>query len=64
MNIGPKPVVLVTGASSGMGKDFALRLISEGYVVYGAARRVERMSDIAAAVSNRPDHGPMGAFCA
>lgn len=47
MSIGTKPVALVTGASSGMGKDFALRLISEGYAVYGAARRVERMSDIA-----------------
>lgn len=29
-----------------MGKDFALRLIAEGYVVYGAARRIERMADI------------------
>jgi NAD(P)-dependent dehydrogenase (short-subunit alcohol dehydrogenase family) len=49
MNIDARPVALVTGASSGMGKDFTLRLISEGYAVYGAARRVERMSDIAAA---------------
>lgn len=44
-----KPVALVTGASSGMGKDFALRLLAEGYVVYGAARRTERMTDLAAA---------------
>lgn len=44
-----RQVALVTGASSGMGKDFALRLIAEGYVVYAAARRMERMSDIAAA---------------
>lgn len=49
MNTEIKPVALVTGASSGMGRDFALRLIAEGYVVYGAARRVERMSDIEAA---------------
>ncbi|WP_042269905.1 oxidoreductase [Paraburkholderia heleia] len=49
MNTEIKPVALVTGASSGMGKDLALRLIAEGYVVYGAARRVERMSDIEAA---------------
>jgi NAD(P)-dependent dehydrogenase (short-subunit alcohol dehydrogenase family) len=41
-----KPVALITGASAGMGKDFALRLLSEGYVVYGAARRMERMRDI------------------
>jgi len=32
-----------------MGKDIALRLVSAGYVVYGAARRVERMKDIEAA---------------
>jgi NAD(P)-dependent dehydrogenase (short-subunit alcohol dehydrogenase family) len=44
-----KPVALITGASSGMGKDFALRLIREGYIVYGAARRVDRMYDIEAA---------------
>lgn len=42
-------VALVTGASSGMGKDFALALLKEGYVVYGAARRVEKMHEIEAA---------------
>ncbi len=46
MNPVSKPVALVTGASAGMGKDFALRLISEGYVVYGAARRTDRMREI------------------
>jgi NAD(P)-dependent dehydrogenase (short-subunit alcohol dehydrogenase family) len=30
-----------------MGHDFALRLLAEGYIVYAAARRVERMQDIA-----------------
>jgi NAD(P)-dependent dehydrogenase (short-subunit alcohol dehydrogenase family) len=49
MSVEAKRVVLVTGASSGIGKDFALRLLSEDYVVYGAARRIERMSDIEAA---------------
>jgi NAD(P)-dependent dehydrogenase (short-subunit alcohol dehydrogenase family) len=44
-----KRVVLVTGASAGMGKDFALRLISEGFTVYGAARRIDNMRDILAA---------------
>lgn len=41
-----KPVALITGASSGMGRDFALRLLKEGYIVYGAARRVDRMQAI------------------
>lgn len=49
MNAAKKQVALVTGASSGMGKDFALRLIAEGYVVYGAARRIERMAEIQSA---------------
>lgn len=39
-------VALVTGASAGIGKSVARRLLSEGWVVYGGARRVERMSDI------------------
>lgn len=37
-------VALVTGASSGIGADTALRLKAAGYAVYGAARRTERMS--------------------
>lgn len=36
-------VVLITGASSGMGKSIALRLAKDGYVVYGGARRFELM---------------------
>lgn len=44
-----KKVILVTGASSGMGKDAALQLIKEGHTVYGAARRVEKMQDLIAA---------------
>jgi short-subunit dehydrogenase len=41
-----KKVILVTGASAGMGKDFAASLLKEGHIVYGAARRVEKMKDI------------------
>ena len=33
-------VVLVTGASSGMGKDFAKALLAQGMIVYAAARRI------------------------
>lgn len=39
-------VVLVTGASSGIGLATALELRRRGHVVYGAARRVERMEPI------------------
>lgn len=44
-----RKVILITGASSGMGKDTALRLIKEGHIVYGGARRIEKMQDIIAA---------------
>ena len=40
-----KKVIIVTGASSGMGKDFALSLLKKGHTVYGLARRVEKMTD-------------------
>lgn len=43
-----KKVIVVTGASSGMGRDFALRLIGRGHVVYGLARRVEKMHELVA----------------
>ena len=45
-----KSVALVTGASSGIGRATALRLAALGFTVHAAARRVERMSDLA-------DHG-------
>lgn len=38
--------ILVTGASSGIGKATAEKLIGEGYAVYVAARRVEHMRDL------------------
>jgi len=44
-----KKVILVTGASAGIGKATALQFIKEGHIVYGAARRVENMKDLEAA---------------
>lgn len=41
-------VALVTGASSGIGTEVALALLERGYIVYGAARRVDRMEAIVA----------------
>ncbi|MBD1392145.1 oxidoreductase [Mucilaginibacter glaciei] len=41
-----KKVILVTGASAGMGKDFVKELLNDGHIVYGAARRVDKMEEI------------------
>jgi len=47
MFIKGKKTALVTGASSGMGKAIAKRLIQDGYQVYVAARSVDKMADLA-----------------
>ncbi len=41
-----KRVALVTGASSGIGRETAMQLLNEGFVVYGSARRVDKMADL------------------
>ena len=41
-----KKVILITGASSGMGKETAKQLIKEGHTVYTVARRIEQMQDL------------------
>lgn len=41
-----KKVILITGASSGMGKETAKKLIEKGHVVYAVARRIEQMEDL------------------
>lgn len=38
-----KKVALITGASSGIGYETALELKDKGFIVYGAARRVDRL---------------------
>ncbi|WP_196893097.1 oxidoreductase [Aureivirga marina] len=41
-----KQVVIITGASSGIGKATALKLIQNGFQVYGLARRKQNMKEI------------------
>jgi NAD(P)-dependent dehydrogenase (short-subunit alcohol dehydrogenase family) len=43
-----KKIALVTGASSGIGEATVRRLAADGYLVYAAARRVERMQSLTA----------------
>ncbi|MFE6076655.1 oxidoreductase [Paenibacillus sp. NPDC057886] len=40
-------VALITGASSGIGKEAALELKNKGFTVYAAARRIDKMKDLA-----------------
>lgn len=40
-------VAIVTGASSGIGRATALRLADEGHTVFAAARRLDRLTDLA-----------------
>lgn len=41
-----KKVILITGASSGMGKETAKSLIQQGHKVYTVARRIDQMQDL------------------
>lgn len=43
------PVAIITGASSGIGEQATILLLQQGYRVYAAARRVERMQELAKA---------------
>lgn len=41
-----KKVALITGASSGIGFDTAVELQKKGFIIYGAARRVDRLEKL------------------
>ncbi|MCY4020654.1 MAG: SDR family NAD(P)-dependent oxidoreductase [Chloroflexi bacterium] len=56
------PVVFITGASSGIGRETALAFARAGYHVCGLARRQDRLEALAAEIANLP--GPHGDFLA
>ena len=52
-----RPVAVVTGASSGIGEAVVLRLAAEGWTVVAAARRAERLDDVARSAAVIPGAG-------
>ncbi|MBT7330454.1 MAG: SDR family NAD(P)-dependent oxidoreductase, partial [Oceanospirillaceae bacterium] len=46
-------IALITGASSGLGKQFALSMAEAGATVVIAARRMERLQALAADIENK-----------
>jgi hypothetical protein len=53
MNGSPRPVALVTGASVGLGRTFALHLAKQGYDLILVARDAERLESVARDVNDQ-----------
>ena len=45
-------VALVTGASSGIGRETTIKLVENGYHVIAAARRMDRLDELAGQLGN------------
>lgn len=50
-------VIVISGASAGLGRDMAVSLVSNGARVYGIARRMEKLQEVEKAVE-----GESGSF--
>src|SRR5688500_9412813 len=58
----PSSTALITGASSGIGEEFARQLAAKGYGVFLVARREDRLRTLAEEVAR--DHGVRAEFAA
>lgn len=58
-----RPIALITGASSGLGQDFAQLLAARGYDLLLVARRQQRLSDLAERIQQDQPEARCHCFC-